>query len=178
MKHVIATLAALAAACSGESGTEAGRGSGGATGGGAAAGGDGCGPLRVVADGTELGGFGAGYAVRSKKGSATILHVEVADGPPLSCEEVLRGGRPVRKGQHVVAADLASDRSAFTGVRLDARSLMAWKPDTLVRLAGAPPARVGDPVTICVDSDAVADVAKGLSIKGALTGTYCGEREM
>jgi hypothetical protein len=168
-----ATIASLVlvAACSGERTTEpAKRGGGG--GGGAEA----CGPLRVVVDGEELSGLGEGYAYRTTRKTATVWHVERADGPPLSCEEMLRGGRAIRKGQHVVAADISSDRSYFTGVRLDGRSLTSWKPDTLVRLEGPPPAKVGDSLTICVDTRAVTDVAKGLEIRGALRGTYCGER--
>jgi hypothetical protein len=166
MKRALAVTVTLVAACSG---------GGEAPAAASAAGGDACGPLRVVVDGKELTGLGPVFGVKLKKGTATVWHVEAADGEALTCEEVLRGGRSVRKNQNVVAADISSDRSYFTGVRHNARSLTSWKPGTLVRLGGPPPAKVGDPIAICVDTEAVKDVAKGLEIRGALRGTYCGE---
>lgn len=171
--EVLAATIAFVMACSGESspGSASASGSGGGGGGG-----DACGAFRVIVEGKELAGLGHGYATRFTKGTATVWHIETTDGPGHSCEEVLRGGRPIRKGEHVVAADISSDRSCFTGIRLDGRSLTAWKPGTLVRLFGPPPTKVGDSITICVDTDAVADVAQGLSIRGAFRGTYCGER--
>jgi hypothetical protein len=134
-----------------------------------------CGPLRVAVEGKELTGLGPGYAVRTTKKTATVWHVEVTDGPGHSCDEVLRGGRAIKKGENTIAADIASDRSYFTGVRHNTRSLSAWSRGELVRLDGPPPTKVGDPIAICVDTDVLDDVAKGLSIKGALRGTYCGE---
>jgi hypothetical protein len=166
MKLAMATAAALVTAslgCSSE----------GAPAPGAAKGA--CGPLRVVVEGKELTGLGPGYAMRTTKKTATVWHVEVADGAGHSCDEVLRGGRAIKKGENIIAADIASDRSYFTGVRHNARSLSAWSRGELVRLDGPPPSKVGDPITICVDTDVVDDIAKGLSIKGALRGTYCGE---
>lgn len=172
MRTLLAATAAFVIACSGESTTESAAGSRGKSRGSA----DACGPLHVVVEGKELTGLGPVYGVKVQKGTASVWHVETTDGPGHSCEEVLGGGRPVRKGENVVAADIASDRSHFTGVRLGGRSLTAFKPETLVRLDGPAPAKIGDPIAICVDTEAVADVAKGLSIRGALRGTYCGER--
>lgn len=137
---------------------------------------DACGPLRVSLAGTPLTGLGAAYGVRRTEGTATVWHVETADGAPLSCEEVLRGGRAVRAGAHVVAADIASDRTHFTGVRVDAHMVMAFDRAAVVHLDGAPPTKVGDPIAICVDTDPVRTVAHGVEIHGALRGTYCGER--
>lgn len=171
---VAALSAALVLACSG-SGDPAGGGGGGGT--AKRSGGDACGPLRVVVDGKELTGLGPVYGVRAEKNGATVWHVETTDGPGHSCDEAMRDfGRPVRKGENTIAADISSDPKQFTGVRHNARSLSAWKRSELVWLDGAPPAKVGDPIAICVDTDAVKDVAKGLSIRGALRGTYCGER--
>jgi hypothetical protein len=169
---VAALLAAVVLACSG-SGDPAAGGSGAS---GPRAG-DPCGPLRVVVDGQELTGLGPVYGVRVKKDGATIWHVETTDGPGHSCDEALKGlGRPVKQGENVIAADISSDRKQWTGVRHNAHALTAWKRSELVWLDGTPPAKVGDPIAICVDTDAVQDVAKGLSIRGALRGTYCGER--
>lgn len=142
----------------------------------AASGGDACGPLRVVVDGKALTGLGPVYGARFTKGTATVWHVETTDGPGHSCEEVLAGGRSIRKGENVVAADISSDKSYFTGVRHGGHTLSAFQPGKLVRLEGAPPAKAGDPIAICVDTDVVKDVAKGLEIHGALRGTFCGER--
>lgn len=164
MRLVLAACAALVMACSGEGAPSRVRG-------------DACGPLKVVIEGKELTGLGHVYGARYKKGTASVWHLETTDGAGHSCDEVMRGGRAIKKGEHVVAADISSDRSYFTGVRLNARSLSAWRPDKLVRLSGPPPSKVGDPITICVDADLVEDIAKGdLSIGGALSGTYCGEQ--
>src|SRR5687767_806170 len=99
-------MAALGLACSGSDGTPGG---GSASGGGAA--GDACGPLRVEVDGKELAGLGQAYGARLTKGTAKVWHVEMADGEALTCDEVLRGGRSIRKGQNVIAADISSDKS-------------------------------------------------------------------
>lgn len=173
MRPVVAALsAAVVVACSGS-----GDPPGGASGARGASGAEACGPLRVVVDGKELTGLGPVYGVRAEKNGATVWHVETTDGPGHSCEEARRGfGRPVKKGENVIAADISSDPKQFTGVRHNARSLSAWKRSELVWLDGPPPAKVGDPIAICVDTDAVKDVAKGLSIRGALRGTYCGAR--
>lgn len=165
MRLVIAAMAVLGMACSSEGDPRARVGGGG----------DACGALHVVVDGKELTGLGPVYGVRLTKGTATVWHVEAADGAALSCEEVLRGGRAIRKGENVVAADISSDRSYFTGVRLGGHTLSAFQPDKLVRLDVATPTKVGDPIAICVDTDVVKGVSKGLEIHGALRGTYCGE---
>lgn len=171
MTLVLAAFAALVMACSGEGAPGSGSASGRSRGGG-----DACGPLKVVVEGKELAGLGPVYGARYKKGTAIVWHLETTDGTGHSCDEVLRGGRAIKKGEHVIAADISSDRSYFTGVRHNARSLSAWRPDQLVQLSGPPPTKVGDPITICIDADLVEDIAKGdLSIGGALSGTYCGE---
>jgi hypothetical protein len=166
MKLVFAATATLVMACSSEGDPKSGSAGGG---------GDACGPLRVVVDGRSLTGLGPVYGVRLTKGTAKVWHVETTDGPGHSCEEVLGGGRPIRKGENVVAADISSDKSYFTGVRHGGHTLTAFQPEKLVRLDGAAPAKVGDPIAICVDTDVVKDVSKGLEIHGALRGTYCGE---
>ena len=163
---MVASSVVLVVACSSEGAPKAGSGGGG----------DACGPLHVIVDGKELTGLGPVYGVRLTKGTATVWHVETTDGPGHSCEEVLGGGRPIRKGENVVAADISSDKSYFTGVRHGGHTLTAFQPEKLVRLDGAAPAKVGDPIAICVDTDVVKDISKGLEIHGALRGSYCGER--
>ena len=79
-------------------------------------------------------------------------------------------GRECRRSGHLVGQELLHGRA------LGGHTLSAFQPEKLVRLDGTAPAKVGDPIAICVDTDVVKDVSRGLEIHGALRGTYCGER--
>lgn len=142
----------------------------------AAGGGDGrCGPLEVTVGGKPVAGLAAsGFAARITWPDAWAWHLELTDGPGASCDEVLGRGRPVRPGETLVAADLASARSQFTGVRVGTMSIT--RPGA-VKVIGAIPEKVGDPITMCIDDAHAGKDAREVRVRGTLAATYCGERK-
>jgi hypothetical protein len=135
-----------------------------------------CPPLEVKLGGAPLAGLGAAFATRFTDDKGATWQIELATGAPLTCDELLAGGRRHRMNgpDHLVGIYLADTYAAFTGVRFDMTS-MSRRGDPMVTLVGAPPTKPGDPLALCV-TDAKSDFKGGMSVEGLVTATYCGER--
>ena len=156
--------AALLAGCGKDDGKSGGGGGGS------------CPPLEVTIDGTKVEGLSHGLALDQEMSGEVIHVVEVFNHDQVTCEQVLsKAGR--QTGPDEIAIRGSVGGSFGNGLGIDSTAQMGADVD--VKLAGKAGSKPGDTVTMCVAGHTLepkvgAHKGKKVTIKGALSGTYCG----
>lgn len=140
---------------------------------------DNCGALTVTVDGKPLEAMPNGLARLNIYGDSKTYEVQVFNHDKSSCESFIsKSGRQIPDGEVSVRAFAGGDGLMGRGVGIEMHTQAGGDVDLVTK-----PKAVGDPVQICVDSVSFSpgigdNKGKKVSIKGLLTGKYCGEINM
>ncbi len=137
-----------------------------------------CGALTVTVDGKPVAAMPNGFARLNLQSSDKIYEVDVFNHDKTTCEQILsKSGRNVPDGEVSIRAFAGGDGLMGKGVGIESHTQAGGDIDLVTK-----PHAVGDAVAICVDDVSFTprigdNKGKKVTIKGLVTGRYCGEMQ-